>query len=186
MGSYVVIPVRHGGHIVRRITLFTLCSALAAFVCFGNARAASTITAYAVPTLQQSANAYCGSATSCSVTLPNLPQTGDALICTTADLSGASFALTSGPAGLSWPQIGASMATFNNVIGLVSYQHVDAASAYAALSSPNAPTVATSTTGGTLAAATYYYTGAALNGGGEITLASTQTSQVTTGSTSKN
>lgn len=55
---------------------------------------------------------------------------------------------------------------------------------YASLSTPANAAFSTSTTGGTLAAGTYYYRVSALDGNGGETLASAETSQVTTGSTS--
>lgn len=54
---------------------------------------------------------------------------------------------------------------------------------YAALATPVNAAFSTATTGGTLAAATYYYRVSALDANGE-TLASPETSQVTTGATS--
>lgn len=54
----------------------------------------------------------------------------------------------------------------------------------AALATPVNAAFATATTGGTLAAATYYYRVSALDGRGGETLASAETSQVTTGATS--
>lgn len=55
---------------------------------------------------------------------------------------------------------------------------------YAALSTPTNAAFSTATTGGTLAAGTYSYRVSALDGAGGETLASTATTQATTGSTS--
>ena len=52
------------------------------------------------------------------------------------------------------------------------------------LATPATSAFATATTGGTLAAATYFYRVSALNAAGQETLASAETSQVTTGTTS--
>lgn len=55
---------------------------------------------------------------------------------------------------------------------------------YAALGTPTNAAFSTATTGGTLAAGTYSYRVSALDGNGGETLASTATTQVTTGTTS--
>lgn len=55
---------------------------------------------------------------------------------------------------------------------------------YADLPTPVNAAFSTATTGGTIAAGTHYYRVSALDGNGGETLASTETSQVTTGSTS--